>query len=106
MAPARPRLLLLDAGALFGAFEQAAWDPLSSAYKLVVPSTVVRREAEFYILAETQERHELDLPSLVAAGSVTEFTATPADLAAALGRFREPFLSLIDAGEAEALAYL
>jgi hypothetical protein len=106
MPPARPKQLLLDAGAVFGAHEHRVWDPLCAAYKIIVPATVVRKEAEFYIDLETGERHELDLPSLVSGGTIREYTAPLSEISAVLSRFREPTLGVIDLGEAEAIAYI
>lgn len=37
----RPRLLLLDAGAVFGALEHQAWQALVNGYELVIPKIVL-----------------------------------------------------------------
>jgi hypothetical protein len=55
----KPRLLLLDAGAVFAALRFDAWEALVSAYEVVVPSVVVRVEAIFYLSRE-DERIEID----------------------------------------------
>ena len=102
----RPRLLLLDANAVFAAFRYGAWDKLCAAYEVVVPSTVIRVEAMFYDSRETGRRIYLDLPALVKSGTITEYVAEAAVLASTLARFRPPFRQRIDPGEAEAIAYL
>ena len=41
----RPRLLLLDAGAVFQAFRVSVWGALCKTYDVVVPAIIVRTEA-------------------------------------------------------------
>lgn len=102
----KPRLLLLDANAVFAAFRHGAWEALCASYELVVPSIVVRTEAMFYESRETGRRVYLDLPALVESGVIVEYEATVAELQAVLARFRPPFRQRVDPGEAEAIAYL
>jgi len=102
----RPRLLLFDANAVFAAFRHGAWEGLCAAYEVVVPSTVIRHEALFYVSRETGRRVELDLAGEVRAGKIAEFTATAAEAARLLSRFDLRFRKQLDAGEAEALACL
>jgi hypothetical protein len=102
----RPRLLLLDANAVFAAFVSGAWEGLCAGYEVVVPSTIVRVEAMFYDSRETGRRVYLDLPALVDAGTIAEYVASAAELAATLAQFRPPFRQRIDPGEAEAITYL
>jgi hypothetical protein len=102
----RPRLLLLDANAVFAAFRHGAWDGLCASYEVVLPSTVVRVEGMFYESRDTGRRVYLDLPALVADGTVTEYEAAAADVAATLARFSPPFRRRVDPGEAEAISYL
>jgi len=104
--PGKPRLLLLDANAVFAAYEVGAWEVLCSAYQVVVPSVVVRQEAQFYIDPATRLRQEIDLPAERDAGKLDEFEGTAAQLAAVLTRFTQSFRAGLDAGEIEALAYL
>jgi hypothetical protein len=73
----RPRLLLLDANAVFAAFRYGAWEKLCVAYEVVVPATVVRVEAMFYDSRETGRRVYLDLPALVQAGTISEYERPP-----------------------------
>jgi hypothetical protein len=102
----RPRLLLLDANAVFAAFRHGAWNGLCAAYELVVPNTVVRREAIFYVSRETNRRVELDLSGEARDGRIEEVTVPPAEITALRSRFDSSFRMGLDAGEAEALAYL
>jgi hypothetical protein len=102
----RPRLLLLDANAVFAAFGHGAWEGLCAAYEIVVPATVVRTEAIFYVSRETGRRVGLDLAGEAAAGRIVEVTASPAEIAAVLSRFDASFRKRLDDGEAEAIALL
>jgi hypothetical protein len=56
----KPRLLLLDAGAVFAALRFDAWEALVAAYEVIVPSVVVRVEAIFYVNLQ-EERSQLGL---------------------------------------------
>lgn len=101
----KPRQLLLDAGAVFAALQFDAWNPLVSAYEVVVPSVVVRVEAIFYVTLEGQ-RVEIDLPAEVEKGRVREVVMSAADIEAVRKRFTPDFRERLDDGELEALAYL
>lgn len=101
----RPRLLLLDAGAVFAALRFEAWGALVEAYEVVIPSIVVRVEAIFYV-NKGGERIEIDLPREVAAGRIVEVAMAVADIEAVARRFTPDFRERVDAGELEALAYL
>jgi hypothetical protein len=101
----RPRLLLLDTNAVFVAFRYGAWEGLCAAYEVVLPTTVIH-ESIFYLSRETGRRVELDLMAEVQAGRVTEITASAGEIAQLLVRFDLSFRKQIEAGEAEALAYL
>lgn len=102
---ARPRLLLLDACAVFEAFACDGWAALCRSYEIVVPSIIVRREVEFYEDAEGR-RQPLDLRPLVADGTIREYTATAAELAETAARFHPEFRPRVHDGELEALTYL
>lgn len=102
----RPRLLLLDANAVFAAFRYGAREGLCAAYEVVVPATVVRHEAIFYVSRETGRRVELDLPSDAHEGRIVEVTVSSEEIARLRARFDASFRMRLDAGEAEALAYL
>ena len=73
----RPRLLLLDANAVFAAFRYGAWEGLCAAYEVVVPTTVVHHEALFYVSRETGKRMELDLARAAREGRIVEVTVSP-----------------------------
>ncbi|HEX8831907.1 MAG TPA: hypothetical protein VF705_12115 [Longimicrobium sp.] len=102
----RPKLLLLDANAVFAAFKYRAWDGLCKAYEVILPSTVVRVEGMFYDPPEGGRRVYLDLPALVENGMITEYTAPAEELVAMRARFKPPFRDRIDDGEAEAIVFL
>jgi len=102
----RPRLLLLDANAVFAAFGYGAWEAFCAAYEVVVPATVVRTEAIFYVSRETGRRVALDLAAEAAAGRIIELSAAAAEVAAVLSRFDASFRNRLDDGEAEAIALL
>jgi len=101
----KPRLLLLDAGAVFAALRFDAWEALVSAYEVVVPSVVVRVEAIFY-LSRKDERIEIDLPAEVEKGRIREVVMSAAEIDAVYRRFTADFRERLDDGELEALAYL
>lgn len=101
----KPRLLLLDAGAVIMAMQFHAWDALVSAYEVVVP-TVVIDEAHFYPDLDSGERMPIDLRAEVQAGRIHEATASIVKVRALLARFTPGFRERIHPGEAEALAYL
>jgi hypothetical protein len=72
----------------------------------VVPTTVVRHEALFYTSRETGRRVELDLAGDAREGRIVEVTVSPEEIAGLRARFDASFRMRLDAGEAEALAYL
>lgn len=104
MAP-KPRLLLLDAGAVFAAMRHDAWDALIESYEILVPSTVVRTEAFFYRDRDGR-RHEFDLSLEVSNGRITEVGMDASEIAVIGARFSPEFRERLDAGELEGLAYL
>jgi hypothetical protein len=101
----RPRLLLLDAGAVFAALRFDAWEALVAAYEVIVPSVVVRVEAIFYVTLQ-DERIEIDLPMEATNGRIREVVMSAADIEAVTRRFTPDFRERLDDGELEALAYL
>jgi hypothetical protein len=101
----KPRLLLLDAGAVFAALRFDAWEALVSAYEVVVPSVVVRVEAIFYVTREDQ-RIEIDLPAEVEQDRIREVVMSAAEIDAVRKRFTPDFRERLDDGELETLAYM
>ncbi|MFL5386588.1 MAG: hypothetical protein ACJ8GN_29065 [Longimicrobiaceae bacterium] len=71
-----------------------------------MPTTVVHHEALFYVSRETGKRMELDLARAAREGRIVEVTASPEEIAGLRARFDASFRTRLDAGEAEALAYL
>ena len=101
----RPRLVLLDAGAVFAALEHEAWDALADRYEVVVPR-IVLDEIQFYYSRETQRRVDVDPESWVENGTIQEYEARAADVAETLTRINWADGPDIHDGEAEALTYL
>ena len=101
----RPRLLLLDANAVFALFHYGAWNGLCASYEVVVPETVVR-EAVFYKSRETGRRVELDLAREAREGRIAEIVVPPLEIALLRSRFDPSFRKQLEDGEAEAIAYL
>jgi hypothetical protein len=102
---AKPRLLLLDAGAVFAALRHECWEALVSSYEVIVGSVVVREEAEFYV-TRGDERVEIDLPTEVERGRIQEVTVDVPTMRRVRAQFTPEFRERLDDGELEALAYL
>ncbi|MCA1790276.1 MAG: hypothetical protein LC667_10585 [Thioalkalivibrio sp.] len=101
----KPRLLLLDAGAVFAALEYECWDALVDCYEVVIGAVVVRVEAIFYT-SRHGERIEIDLPAEVARGRVREIEMSAQQVEEVRRMFTPEFRERIDDGELEAIAYL
>lgn len=101
----RPRLLLLDAGAVFAAMHHGAWDALVGAYEILIPSTVIHTEAIFFV-DHDGARHEIDLAVEGRAGRIQEIAVEAQEIAQTARRFSPEFRERLDAGELEAIAYL
>ena len=101
----RPRLLLPDAGAVFGALEHQAWQALVTGYELVIPK-IVLAEIQFYVSRDTGERIEIDTQAWVDAGAVVAYEASAAELTDTLRLINRPDGPEIHEGEAEALTSL
>jgi hypothetical protein len=99
----KPRLLLLDAGAVFAALRFECWDALLDCYEVVVGAVVVRVEAIFYT-SQDGERIEIDLPAEVARGRVREVEMSAQQVEAVRKMFTSEFRERIDDGELEAIA--
>lgn len=105
MSP-KPASLLLDANAVLTAFSRGVWDALMRNYRVVLPSIVVRAEAQFYVTADGDKKIYLDLEALVTAKAIAEWGATAIQLAAVKARFKTSFSQGLDDGETEAIACL
>ena len=101
---AKPRLLLLDAGAVIAAFQCRGWAALCAAYDIVVPSIIVA-EAHFYPDADGR-RQPIDLASLVASNTIQEYEAPLAEFARTAALLHPELRDRVHAGEQEALTYL
>lgn len=101
----RPSCVLLDANIVITAHELGVWDWLVRVFHVSVPSVVVRTEALRYRpLGQRRRPVPIDLPALVAAGSIQELTGTAEDIAHLLAAFDPSFVDSVHAGEAEGLA--
>lgn len=101
----KPRLLLLDAGAVFAALTYECWEGLVSAYQLVIGAVIVRDEAVFY-RTRGGDRVEIDLPAEVALGRIREIEMSAAEVEAVRKRLIPDFRQRLDDGEMESIAYL
>lgn len=100
----KPRLLLLDAGAVIAAFRCRGWSALCASYQIVVPSIIVQ-EAQFF-RDEAGKRQPIDLAALVEANAITEYEAPLAEFAATGALLHPELRGRVHAGEQEALTYL
>lgn len=101
----RPTLVVLDAGAVFGALEHGAWAALTNSYDVVLPQ-IVMNEIRFYVSRETRQKVYVDPREWVEGGKVRTFEATAVDLVETMSRINAPDGPEIHEGEAEALTYL
>ena len=101
----RPTLVVLDAGAVFGALEHGAWEALTKSYEVVLPQ-IVMNEIQFYVSRDTQEKVYVDPQEWVDEGEVQSFQATVVDIAGTITLINAPDGPEIHEGEAEALTYL
>lgn len=100
-----PKLLLFDTGCILAVMKLGLWQELCARFCVVVPSTVVHNEAR-YVNMVPGNITPIDLAKDVAAGTITEFTATPAELTQVLSAWPAAIRDRADPGELEALAYL
>lgn len=101
---AKPRLLLLDAGAVIAAFQCRGWAALCDEYEIVVPSIIVS-EAHFFPDPEGR-RHPIDLASLVASNTIEEYEAPLEEFVRTAALLHPELRSRVHEGEQEALTYL
>lgn len=100
----KPRLLLLDAGAVIGAFACGGWEALCDAYHIVVPATVIG-EALYYIDA-TGRQQSIDLAPYIATDRIERYEASALELAVTISTLHPYIRDRIHRGELEALTYL
>jgi|GEM_PF-1521403 len=100
----KPRLLLLDAGAVIGAFACGGWEALCDAYHIVVPATVIG-EARYY-LDPGGNQQTIDLEPYIASGRIEVYEASAVELALTISTLHPTIRDRIHAGELEALTYL
>lgn len=88
------------------AFEFEVWQRLVRDYEVVLPSIVVRNEAQYYSERSGGIPVELNLPSLVTQRIIAEETASPEEMSRLYAEFDRAFLPELHAGEMEALALM
>lgn len=100
----KPRLVLVDAGAVIHAHRCGGWAQLCSAYEVVVPS-IVAGEASFY-LDDERKRVPIDMEPDIALGRVVSYVASVADFKGTSAFLPPQLRNRVHAGELEALTYL
>lgn len=101
---ARPRLVLLDAGAVIHAHRVGGWKPLCAAYDVIVPGIVVG-EATFFVDVNGN-RTPIDLSVDFAAGVAKRYDALVPDFAATTAALPHQLRVRVHDGELEALTFL
>ena len=101
----RPKLLLFDTVCIIKVMELGLWDHLCQQYRVLVPSTIVHGEAQFF-RNEDKRRVEIVLADEVATGKIEEYTAGALDLAETLRQWPAAIRERADVGEVEAITYL
>ena len=101
---ARPRLVLLDAGAVIHAHRSGGWAQLCTAYDVIVPA-IVAGEASFFLDADNK-RQPIDLSPDFVAGRVQQYQASVTDFAATVASLPDALRLRVHDGELEALTYL
>ena len=99
------RLLLLDANVVIKLFELGLWDKLIERCEVLLSRIVAEQEAQFFE-TDDGEKHYFDLQPYVAAKSVLVIDVSVSEIKAFRDLFDPVYLSRLDDGEAESLAYL
>jgi len=100
------KLLLLDANVIIKAHKLGIWQLLIERAEIVVPSIIARDEALYYSLEEGQIPTSINVPLLIDAGKIKEFSASLEELDELQSKFDREFVEHIHPGEREALALL
>lgn len=100
----KPRLVLVDAGAVIHAHRCDGWAPLCHAYEVVVPA-IVAGEATYFLDSE-RNRVSIDLAPDIASGRVILYESSIADFKLTSAALPAQLRSRIHDGELEALTYL
>ena len=98
------KLLILDANVVIFLNERGIWSKLIARCDVSLPFTVVD-EASFFD-DDNGERHYINLSDDISQGTVSVFQVSLGDLKKFQQRFDSLYISQIDPGELEALAYL
>lgn len=100
----KPSLLLLDAGAVIGAFACGGWTQLCEAYEIVIPRLVV--DESIYFRDVDGRTIAIDLNPYIANGSVDRYEADASEFALTREILHPFILDRLHHGELEALTYL
>jgi len=99
------RLLLLDANVVIYLFEIALWDKLVERCAVLLSRIVAEREAQFFE-KDDGEKVYFDLQPYIADNRISVIDASVADIKAFRDLFDPVYLSRLEDGESESLAYL
>ena len=100
----KPRLVLVDAGAVIHAHRCGGWAQLCKSYEVIVP-TIVVGEATFY-LGDDRKRIPIDIAPDIVAGRVVTYSASASDFAATSAALPASLRVRVHDGELEALTLL
>ncbi len=104
------KCLITDADVLIHLHELGIWDALCTSTRVIVPATIVRREAQFYIDDldddDLGDRVEIDLVAQVASGTVEEISVTASEIARFRSEFDQEVNTDLHDGETEALTVM
>ena len=98
------KLLILDASVVIFLHERGIWSQLITRCEVLLPRTVVD-EAAFFA-DENGDRHEIDIHDDISRRGLVVFDVSLTDLRHFQRQFDSRYISQIDPGELEALAYL
>ena len=101
----RFKLLLLDANVVIYLFEVGLWDKLVERCEVLLSRIVAEREAQFFE-KDDGEKVYFDLQPYIADKRVAIVDTSVADIKAFRDLFDPVYLSRLDDGESESLAYL
>jgi hypothetical protein len=98
--------LLLDACIIIDAHSLGVWANLVETGQIVVPSIVIRDEAQFYETEQGMIPTPIDLRALLDENRIAEASATAAEMRQVLDHFDRNTQEGLDPGEIEALAII
>ncbi len=99
------KLLLLDANVVIHLFEIGLWDKLVERCEVLLSRIVAEREAQFFE-KDDGEKVYFDLQPYISDKRLTVIDASVDDIKSFRDQFDSVYLSRLDDGESESLAYL